>query len=62
MKTIKQAARLLFMILLVILAVFGIGLTGNFLANNREKYMDNEIKIEKTEKKEEDENDRQAKD
>jgi hypothetical protein len=58
----KQAARLLFMILLVILAVFGIGLTGNFLANNREKYMDNEIKIEKTEKKEEDENDTQAKD
>lgn len=50
------------MILLVILAVFGIGLTGNFLANNREKYMDNEMKIEKTEKKEEDENDRQAKD
>jgi predicted RND superfamily exporter protein len=62
MKTIKQAARLLFMILLVILAVFGIGLTGNFLANNREKYMDNEMKIEKTEKKEEDENDTQAKD
>ena len=62
MKTIKQAVRLLFMILLVIIAVFGIGLTGNFLANSREKYMDNEIKIEKTEKKEEDENDRQAKD
>ena len=43
------------MVLLLILAGFGIGLTGNFLNNNRERYADNEIRIEQVEKKEDDE-------
>lgn len=43
------------MVLLLILAVFGIGLTGNFLNNNRERYADREIRIEHVEKREDDE-------
>ena len=42
------------MILLLIMAAFGIGL-GNVLNNNREPYKDKEIRIEIVEKKEEDE-------
>lgn len=48
--------------LLLILAAFGIGLTGNFLNNNRERYIDNEIRTEQTDKKEEEENEGEAKD
>lgn len=52
MKKVKAGLRLLVMVLLLILAASGIGITGNFLANNRERYMDNEIKIERRDKKE----------
>lgn len=55
MEKIKKGLRLLVMVLLLILAVFGIGLTGNFLNNNRERYADNEIRIEHVEKKEDEE-------
>ena len=55
MEKVKKGLRLLFMVLLLILAAFGIGLTGNFLNNNRERYADNEIRIEHVEKKEDDE-------
>ncbi|WKZ60483.1 MAG: hypothetical protein QY309_03190 [Cyclobacteriaceae bacterium] len=52
MKKVKAGLRLLVMVLLLILAASDIGITGNFLANNRERYMDNEIKIERRDKKE----------
>jgi hypothetical protein len=52
MKKVKAGLRLLVMVLLLILAASGIGITGNFLTNNRERYMDNEIKIERRDKKE----------
>jgi hypothetical protein len=55
MKQIKIAIRTIVLILLITLAVFGVGLTGNFLNNQREKYLNNEIKTEKT--KEDDEED-----
>lgn len=52
MKKVKAGLRLLVMVLLLILAASGIGIAGNFLNNNRERYMDNEIKIERRDKKE----------
>jgi hypothetical protein len=55
MKKVKAGLRLLVMVLLLILAATGIGINGNFLANNRERYMDNEIKIERRDKKEDEE-------
>lgn len=48
-------------VLLLILAAFGIGITGNFLNNNRERFMDNEIKTEKAGKKEDEENEDKSK-
>lgn len=44
------------MILLLLMAAFGIGLTGNFLNGNKERYMDNEIRTEQSgQKNDEDE-------
>ena len=51
MKKVKMALRLFVTVLLLFLAAFGIGLTGNFLNNNRERYMNNEIRSEIVEKK-----------
>lgn len=56
MKKVKEGLRLLVLITLLILAAFGIGITGNFLNNNRERYMDAEIKTEHREKEEDDDN------
>lgn len=53
MRKVKQVLRVLFMVLLLIMAAFGVGI-GNVL-NNRERYMDNEIKVEAVEKKEDEE-------
>lgn len=61
MEKVKKALRLLFLALLLILAAFGIGLTGNFLNNNRERFMNNEIRTEIVEKKEETEDKDQEK-
>lgn len=52
MEKVKKGLRLLCLALLLIMAAFGIGLTGNFLNNNRERYMNNEIRREIVEKKE----------
>lgn len=52
MKKVKKGLRLLIIVLLLILAAFGIGITGNFLSNNRERFLDNEIKTEKADKNE----------
>ena len=56
MKTIKKALRLFGLALMIILASFGMGLTGVFLPTHREKYQHNEIKIEQLDKKEEEDN------
>ncbi|NBW35806.1 MAG: hypothetical protein EBR30_12455 [Cytophagia bacterium] len=56
MKKTKAALRLLVVVILLILAISGIGITGNFLNTNRDRYMDNGIKIERVEKKEDEEN------
>lgn len=61
MKKVKKGLRLLIIILLLILAAFGIGLAGNFLTNNRERYMDNEIKTGKIDKKEDEEDEDKSK-
>ncbi len=61
MKKVKAGLRLLVMVLLLILAASGIGITGNFLTNNRERYMDNEIKIERQDKKEDEEHEDEEK-
>lgn len=55
MKKVKAGLRLLIFSMLLILAALGIGITGSFLNGNRERYMDNEIKIERTDKKEDEE-------
>jgi hypothetical protein len=61
MKKAKAALRLLVVVILLILAISGIGITGNFLNTNRDRYMDNEIKIERVEKKEDEENEEMEK-
>lgn len=53
MKTVKKAIRLFCFILILLLAASGIGIS-NALSPNRERYSDNEIKIEQVDKKEED--------
>jgi len=55
MKKFKAVLRLFVLALLILLAACGISITGSFLPNNRERYMDNEIKIEQTDKREEEE-------
>jgi hypothetical protein len=61
MKQIKKALRLLFLILLLFLAAFGVGFTG-VLQSNRERYLDVEIKTEQVDKKtDEDDEDDEAK-
>lgn len=55
MKKVTKGLRLLVMVLLLMLAAFGVGLAGSFMNNNRERYMDKEIRTELTEKKEDEE-------
>jgi hypothetical protein len=53
MKKFRKFLRLLGLVLLIALALMGISLTGVFpIGQNRERYLDNEIKIERVEKKE----------
>ena len=59
METVKRGLRFLFIVLLVTMASFGLAFSGN--VNNRERYMDNEIKIEMTQNKEEDEDEEEGK-
>lgn len=55
MKSIKKLIRLFIILLLLLLAAFGVGITGNLL-NNRERYLDSQIKTEQTDKKDQEEN------
>ena len=56
MKKIKQLMRLVSLVILILLASCGVGITGT-LFGNKERYMNNEIKTEQVEKKEEEESD-----
>ncbi len=62
MKTLKKVIRVIVLGVLIILAVSGVGIVGAFLPNNREKFMDKEIRIERVDKKEGDEEDVQQMD
>lgn len=55
MQKVKKAVRLMGLILLIVLASCGIGMTGVFLPTNRERYMDVEIKTEQVDKEDENE-------
>lgn len=55
MKKLKKALRLLAMVLFMILASFGLGLTGAILPGSRERYMNSDIKTEQVDKREESE-------
>ncbi|GCC51397.1 hypothetical protein SanaruYs_16220 [Chryseotalea sanaruensis] len=54
MKKVKEGLRLLVMVIFLILAAFGMGIMGNILNNNRERYMDKEVRIERVDKKRDD--------
>ncbi len=53
MEKFKKVLRLTSLVLLIILASLGIGITGHFLPNNREKYRDRAVQIELIDKKHE---------
>ena len=50
MKTLKKVLRVLSLAALIILAAAGAGVAGAFLPNQRERYMDKEIRIERVDK------------
>lgn len=52
MDTFKKIMRWTLLAILIVLAASGVGIFGAFLPRNRERYMDNEIKIELVEGKE----------
>ena len=52
MDTFKKIMRWTLLAILIVLAASGVGIFGAFLPKNRERYMDNEIKIELVEGKE----------
>lgn len=47
----KKVLQTFGLVLMILLASMGIGMTGVFLPTNRERYMDVEIKIEQVDKK-----------
>ncbi len=53
MDTFKKIIRWTILVFLIVLAASGVGIFGAFLPRNKERYMDNEIKIELVEGKEE---------
>lgn len=61
MRKVKARLRLLVMVVLLILAAFGVGITGAFMNNSRERYMDKETRIERVDKKEDDEREDETK-
>lgn len=58
MKKIKKALRFIVLLLLILLAVCGLSITGGFLTGNKERYLNNEIKTEQVDKKEEEDSDK----
>lgn len=57
MRIFKKAFRIFCLILFLLLAASGIGISNALSSTNREKYSDNEIRIEQVDKREEDEED-----
>lgn len=57
MKKLKKALRLLFFIVIMLAAAFGVGLTGHFLPAHRDPYRNAEIKTEQIDKKREEDDD-----
>ena len=53
MDTFKKILRWTILVFLIVLAASGVGIFGAFLPRNKERYMDNEIKIELVEGREE---------
>jgi len=49
MKNVKNVLRIVGLTLLIVLALFGVGIIGNF--NNRERYTDKRITTEQTDKR-----------
>jgi hypothetical protein len=49
----KKALRFFCFVIFIVLASFGLGM-GNLLYGNKERYLDTEIKIEQTDKRDED--------
>ena len=45
--------RVFLLVILIVLAAFGVGVVGNFLTGNRERYMDKRITTEQLERKHE---------
>jgi hypothetical protein len=56
MKKVKKVLRLLVLVIVLILAFCGVPIIGNFLNDTRERYMDNEIRTERVDKKDDEEN------
>jgi len=52
MRKFKLALRILGLVLLIILASAGVGITGHFLPTHRERYQDKQNTIEQVDKKE----------
>ena len=61
MEKIKKVLRIFGLFILILLAMSGIGIVGTFLPSYRERYMDNEIRIEQVDKKKDDEDDQELK-
>jgi len=59
MKLLKKALRLFCLILILLLAASGIGIS-NALSPNRERYSDNEVRIEQVDRKDEEDDDESA--
>ncbi len=53
MKKIKKALHLVAMALFILLASFGLGITGIMLPGSKERFMNTEIKTEQVDKREE---------
>ena len=47
----KKILRAIGLVLLILMALSGIGIVGGLFSSNRERYADNEIKIEMVDKK-----------
>ncbi len=55
MDSIKKILRFLVLTVLIILALSGIGIFGNFLNTNREPYRDRELRVEQIDRKKDEE-------
>jgi len=49
--------RVFLLVILIVLAAFGIGVVGNFLTGNRERYTDKRITTEQRDRKQEEDKD-----